>query len=116
LREATASACAPSQGGFREMKDLNSIFRSSAAKLCFRGPSSALAAASLRIGLYSLYSKRMSPWNESESIEPSRMAVQPCNRGTLRRLDEDAIVAIFPSGHHYADGERFLAGIDLASA
>lgn len=63
--------------------------------------------------------------NELESVDPSRMVVQPCNRGTLpailsslmliRGLDENAIVAIFPSDHHYADEERFLAGIDLAS-
>ena len=52
------------------------------------------------------------------------MAVQPGNRGTLPailyslirvvRLDDQAVVAIFPSDHHYADEEKFMAGVDLA--
>jgi len=52
------------------------------------------------------------------------MVVQPSNRGTLPailcsllrilRLDERAVVAFFPSDHHYSDPGKFMAGVELA--
>ena len=49
------------------------------------------------------------------------MVVQPSNRGTLPailwsllhivRLDEDAVVAFFPSDHYYSQEDKFRAGI-----
>jgi mannose-1-phosphate guanylyltransferase len=57
-------------------------------------------------------------------VLPSRMVVQPSNRGTLPailwslmrvvRLDQEAVVAFFPSDHHYADDGRFMT--EVASA
>jgi mannose-1-phosphate guanylyltransferase len=60
-------------------------------------------------------------------VSPSRMAVQPSNKGTtiaiissLHRLleitppDEDPIVGFFPTDHYYANEERFVAAVRLA--
>jgi len=54
-------------------------------------------------------------------ISPVQMVIQPSNRGTLPailwsllriiRLDKDAVVAFFPSDHHYLREDRFMAGI-----
>src|SRR5882724_7578023 len=61
---------------------------------------------------------------ELRNVPPARMVVQPCNRGTLPailsslihiiRQDRNAVVAFFPSDHHYAEEERFMSGVDLA--
>jgi mannose-1-phosphate guanylyltransferase len=54
-------------------------------------------------------------------VSPVQMVIQPSNRGTLPailwsllrivRLDEDAVVAFFPSDHHYLREDKFMAGI-----
>jgi mannose-1-phosphate guanylyltransferase len=54
-------------------------------------------------------------------VAPSRLVVQPCNRGTLAAItcgvveifhgDPDAVVAFFPSDHHYSRDEAFLRAI-----
>jgi mannose-1-phosphate guanylyltransferase len=59
---------------------------------------------------------------ELEGVDDKRRVVQPSNRGTavamavcLQRIvqqDEDAIVAFFPSDHHYSDGAAFRRGIE----
>jgi mannose-1-phosphate guanylyltransferase len=61
---------------------------------------------------------------ELKDVPQEQMVVQPGNRGTLPailyslirlvRLDDQAVVAFFPSDHHYADEEKFMAGVDLA--
>lgn len=61
---------------------------------------------------------------ELKGVPPARLVEQPSNRGTLpgvlsalfriRRLDPRAVVAFFPSDHHYRDEDNFLAGVDLA--
>jgi len=61
---------------------------------------------------------------ELRNVPPARMVVQPCNRGTLPailsslihivRQDKNAVVAFFPSDHHYAEEDRFMSGVDLA--
>jgi mannose-1-phosphate guanylyltransferase len=61
---------------------------------------------------------------ELQGVPPSRLVVQPLNRGTLsavlyalsrlKGLDRDAVVAFFPSDHHYSNEDNFAAGIDLA--
>ena len=63
---------------------------------------------------------------ELGNVPPDRVIVQPSNCGTfpatlhslmlIRQRDENAVVGIFPSDHHYTEEERFLAGIDLAFA
>jgi mannose-1-phosphate guanylyltransferase len=62
--------------------------------------------------------------DELAGVPSARMVVQPCNRGTLpailcallriRRDNPEAVVAFFPSDHHYANGRNFMAGVDLA--
>src|SRR5258708_6693647 len=62
--------------------------------------------------------------DELTDVSSDRMIVQPSNRGTLPailcslqhiiRVDEQAVVAFFPSDHYYADEENFRAGIDFA--
>jgi len=52
------------------------------------------------------------------------MIEQPANRGTLpavlyslsriAHLDPRAVVAFFPSDHHYSDEDSFMAGVELA--
>ena len=61
---------------------------------------------------------------ELAEVSPAQTVVQPSNRGTLPailwslmrlvRLDPAAIVAFFPSDHHYANDEKFMA--EVASA
>jgi len=61
---------------------------------------------------------------ELRNVPPTRMVVQPSNRGTLAAIlssliniigqDKDATVAFFPSDHHYAEEQRFMSGVDLA--
>jgi len=62
--------------------------------------------------------------DELQHVRSERILAQPANRGTLpailwsllsiRKRDPDAVVGFFPSDHHYAEEDRFLAGIDLA--
>ena len=61
---------------------------------------------------------------ELMGVESTRVVEQPVNRGTLpavlygllrvARLDPRAVVAFFPSDHHYSDEDNFMAGVDLA--
>ena len=61
---------------------------------------------------------------ELENVRTSRMVVQPGNRGTLPailwslfrivRRDERALIAFFPSDHHYANEAEFMAGVGSA--
>jgi len=61
---------------------------------------------------------------ELRNVPEHRILVQPSNRGTLpailwslmelRARDSEALAGFFPSDHHYAQEDRFLAGIDLA--
>jgi mannose-1-phosphate guanylyltransferase len=54
-------------------------------------------------------------------VSPIQKVIQPSNRGTLPailwsllriiRLDEDAVVAFFPSDHYYFQEEKFMAGV-----
>jgi mannose-1-phosphate guanylyltransferase len=63
---------------------------------------------------------------ELRSVPPSQMIAQPRNRGTLPaiicslinivRQDPEAVVGFFPSDHHYADEDKFMAGVELAFA
>ena len=61
-------------------------------------------------------------------VPPDQTVVQPTNRGTLpailaslmrivrgdQRHGQEAVVAIFPSDHYYADEQQFRAGVELA--
>lgn len=61
---------------------------------------------------------------ELKDVPSIRLVEQPSNQGTLpavlyglfrvTRLDPQAVVAFFPSDHHYSDEDNFMAGIDLA--
>ena len=61
---------------------------------------------------------------ELSGVPDELRVIQPANRGTLpavlysllrlSRLDPDAVVAFFPSDHHYAHEDRFRAGVDQA--
>ncbi len=61
---------------------------------------------------------------ELGEVLPIQMVVQPRNRGTLSailwslmrlvRLDQQAVVAFFPSDHHYANEEKFMAEVTSA--
>jgi mannose-1-phosphate guanylyltransferase len=61
---------------------------------------------------------------ELQGVPSSHLVVQPLNRGALpavlyalsrlNGLDRDAVVAFFPSDHHYSNEDNFAAGIDLA--
>ena len=61
---------------------------------------------------------------ELADVTPSRMVVQPRNRGTtpaiiasllrIASLAEDPIVAFFPTDHHYSKESRFVASVRLA--
>lgn len=64
--------------------------------------------------------------NELGSVAPRQLVVQPRSRGTLAailcsltrilRRDPHAVVALFPSDHHYLDERNFMAGVELAFA
>jgi mannose-1-phosphate guanylyltransferase len=57
-------------------------------------------------------------------VKPSRMIVQPANKGTtpaivyslvkLLSLDEHAIVCFFPADHYYAEDQLFVRAVDRA--
>ena len=59
--------------------------------------------------------------NELEKVPPGRMLVQPSTRGTLPailwslfrivRYDQRALVAFFPSDHHYSKESEFMTGV-----
>ena len=61
---------------------------------------------------------------ELESLPAGQLIIQPSNRGTLPailyslsrviQLDPRAVVAFFPSDHHYSDEDNFRAGADMA--
>jgi mannose-1-phosphate guanylyltransferase len=64
--------------------------------------------------------------NQLIGVPPSRLLVQPQNRGTapaivysltrLQQIDPQALVAFFPSDHHFANDEAFITHIDFAFA
>jgi mannose-1-phosphate guanylyltransferase len=59
-------------------------------------------------------------------VADERLLIQPYNHGTaaaiaygltyIDRLDQDAVVAFFPSDHHFANDRAFAAHMDLAFA
>ena len=61
---------------------------------------------------------------ELRDVPSTQTLVQPCDRGTLPaillsllqivELDEQAVVAFFPSDHYYSDEKKFMAGVKLA--
>ncbi len=61
---------------------------------------------------------------ELADVKPSRMVIQPSNKGTtaaivyslLRSINlaGDPIVGFFPTDHHYSDESRFVASVRLA--
>ena len=64
--------------------------------------------------------------DEVAGIPSSRLLIQPSNQGTapailysllrLRETDPKALVAFFPSDHHFSDDEAFIGHIDSAYA
>jgi mannose-1-phosphate guanylyltransferase len=64
--------------------------------------------------------------NQLAGVAGERLLTQPYNHGTapaiaysltyIDRLDPDAVVAFFPSDHHFANDNSFAAHIDLAFA
>jgi mannose-1-phosphate guanylyltransferase len=62
--------------------------------------------------------------SELADVAPSRLVVQPANRGTtpaivssllrIARLAEDPIVAFFPTDHFYAQETRFVISVRMA--
>lgn len=62
--------------------------------------------------------------DELGDVEPSRIVVQPRNKGTVAAIlyslvrimedDEEAVVAFFPADHYYSKTEPFLAAVDSA--
>ncbi len=74
--------------------------------------------------LVSLTSHHHSWYSQEPSLHLSQCVVQPANKGTgtaiahslrsIQALDENAVVAILPSDHHYEDEALFLAGLDSA--
>jgi mannose-1-phosphate guanylyltransferase len=68
-----------------------------------------------------------SEWYMQESVlRSTQRVVQPSNRGTappivhsllsISQMDEDAVVGIFPSDHHYSDEPLFAAQLESAFA
>jgi mannose-1-phosphate guanylyltransferase len=61
---------------------------------------------------------------QEPGIRPSQRIVQPANRGTappilysllsIEQIDDDAIVAILPSDHHFSDEPAFTAALESA--
>jgi mannose-1-phosphate guanylyltransferase len=61
---------------------------------------------------------------ELADVSPSKIVVQPANRGTsaaviysllrIARTDPDAIVAFFPTDHYYADEAVFAQSVEIA--
>lgn len=70
--------------------------------------------------------ERHRPFYEPElsGVNPTRLVVQPCNRGTsaaiiyslmrISRMDPEAVVAFFPTDHYFADESAFIRGVELA--
>jgi len=70
--------------------------------------------------------ERHRPFYEPElsDVNPSRIVVQPGNRGTsaaiiysllrISRIHPEAVVAFFPTDHYYADESAFIRGAELA--
>jgi len=64
--------------------------------------------------------------DEVAGLPSSRLLIQPSNQGTapailyglmrLREMDPKALVAFFPSDHHFSDDEAFISHIDSAYA
>jgi len=64
--------------------------------------------------------------DEVAGLPSSRLLIQPSNQGTapailyslmrLREMDPKALVAFFPSDHHFSDDEAFVGHIDSAYA
>lgn len=62
--------------------------------------------------------------DEVAGIPPSRLLIQPSNRGTapailysllhLRKLDPEGLVAFFPSDHYFLDDEAFASHLETA--
>ena len=62
--------------------------------------------------------------SELADVDESRIVIQPFNRGTtaaivysllrLKRFEKDAVVALFPSDHHFADETQFARTVDRA--
>jgi mannose-1-phosphate guanylyltransferase len=62
--------------------------------------------------------------NQLAGVAEERLLIQPYNHGTapaiaysltyIDRLDPDAVVAFFPSDHHFANDDAFAAHMDLA--
>jgi len=62
--------------------------------------------------------------SELTDVKPSRIVVQPANKGTTSAIiyallrvicsDADATVGFFPSDHYYAQDERFVAAVKSA--
>lgn len=62
--------------------------------------------------------------DELAEVKPSRLVVQPSNKGTtaaiicsllrIIRLAGDPIIGFFPTDHHYSNERRFVASIRLA--
>lgn len=73
--------------------------------------------------LYTFASRHLE-YYAKEHIEPSHRIVQPLNKGTapaiafsllsIEQIDKDAIVAILPSDHYYADERAFNKTLDSA--
>lgn len=74
--------------------------------------------------LFSLSQDHATFYLQEAAIRPAQRMVQPSNRGTappilhgllsIARIDPDAIVAILPCDHHYADGDAFTATLESA--
>jgi len=74
--------------------------------------------------IVSLASQHRKWYAEESCVRPSQRVVQPANRGTAPPIahsllsialqDPDAVVAVFPSDHHYSDESLFIAGLESA--
>ena len=61
-------------------------------------------------------------WEQLAGVDGQRKVIQPLNRGTavamalcleiIARQDEDALIAFFPSDHHYADCSAFRNAVE----
>jgi len=74
--------------------------------------------------VFALTRKHEAFYLRETGIRPSQRIVQPVNRGTappivysllsIQRQDSEAIVAVLPSDHHYADEPAFVAALESA--
>ncbi len=78
-----------------------------------------------RMQLMVSLTKNHSKWYSQEAgLHLSQRVVQPANKGTatpilhsllsLARLDEEALMAILPCDHHYADEQSFTSALECA--